>query len=274
MSEEKMNLENVQTEEKQRDSLDGGFAVVDREKLIEEETREITPWYKHFINVFVAPRQMMEENFYADPPKGNSVAIVGGLLFMIIAVLLTVMNPLTVEVTYEQFRASGIAEDMLKQKYMMAQISGVIGAVIGLFLGGLITAIGLQIAKLIAKDKIKFSMLYTLSLLSIMVSAAYTCIDRLIGYFIPTATTVLGLPILLSEELMTNNLFVTLLANFITLPAIVSIIILIIGYSVAARVSTKKSAIVILILQVVSFGISYGIAYVGQMLMQNMQMMM
>ena len=55
----KMSDLELNKSQEERDTLDGCFAVVDRERLIEEETREITPWDKHFIHVFTAPEKML-----------------------------------------------------------------------------------------------------------------------------------------------------------------------------------------------------------------------
>ncbi|PHV72111.1 hypothetical protein CS063_01125 [Sporanaerobium hydrogeniformans] len=269
-----MSEENSSIQSQERDLLDGGFAVVDREKIIEEETRVITPWYKHFINVFVAPRKMMEENFYADPPKGTSVAVVGTILFTALFLILTFANPVQVEAIYNQFRMQGIAENMLKQKYMLAQVTGLIGGLVGVFFGALLSAIGLQIFKVIAKDKCKFGSLYVLNLLAMMTSAGWMCLDRLIGYFIPTTTTVLGLPILFDAAELAKNLPMMTLVNLVTIPSIVSILILIIGYSVLTHTSTKKAAIVVLLYEALFTGLGLAIGMAMQGMMQNMQMMM
>ncbi|MDF2615238.1 MAG: hypothetical protein K0S71_3024 [Clostridia bacterium] len=266
-----MNEEKIQADSQERDLLDGGFAVVDREKIIEEETRFVTPWYKHFINVFLDPRKMMEENFYHEPPKGLSIGIVGSILFTAIMLLLTYANPIMKQQVFDSFRMNGIAEEMIAQKYAITQMSVVIGGIISIFVGGLITAVILQVAKLIAKDKGKFGSLFTTALLSNMVAAALMSIDKLIALFIPTTTTVLGLPILLSEDLLASNIPLMVIAQILTLPSIASLVILVIGYSVVARVSTKKSLAVVASVEVFFILVSMGIAYVGQMMAQNIQ---
>lgn len=267
-----MSEEKVQLDDQGRDYLDGGFAVVDREKIIEEETRVITPWYKHFINVFAAPRKMMEENFYQDPPKGVSIGIVGSVLFTIIMTLLTFQNPITKQQALDGMRMNGIAEEMLGQGYVMAQVTGTIAAVVLIFIGSFFTALVIQIVKAIIKDKGRFGSLFTVVLLSQMVAAALLCIDRLIAMMIPTASTsVLGLPILLSEDIMLTNMVLGVLAQVATIPSILSICILVIGYSVVTRTSTKKSIAVIAGVEAVFILISLGFAYAGQMFMQNMQ---
>ncbi len=264
-----MNEEKMQSGEPERDLLDGGFAVVDREKIIEEETREITPWYKHFINVFLEPRKMMEENFYHEPPKGVSVGIVGAILFTVIATLLTFANPSMKQTVYDGFRMSGISEEMIAQKYAMTQVSGVIAAVVMIFISAGLTALVIQIVKAIVKDKGKFGLLFTISLLSQMVGGALMCIDRLIALFIPTANTVLGLAVLIDEDLLAGNLMLTTIVSFVSLPTILSVVILVIGYSVATRVSIKKSTGVIISVQIFFLLVSFGLAYLGQMIMQN-----
>ncbi len=265
MSEENFNVNNDQ-----RDAMDGGFAVVDREKIIEEETRVITPWYMHFINVFCAPRKMMEENFYHEPPKGISVGIVGTILFTIIMLILTYANPLIKEQMYDAFRMQGMGEELLAQRYVMTQLGIIIGGIIMVFIIALITATVIQIVKLIVKDKGRFGSIYTAVLLSTMVSSAITCIDRLIGMFIPTANIVLGLPILLPEDIMMTNMPLAVVSQVLTIPSIAGIIILIIGYSVLTRASIKKSIGVILSVQVFFTLVGIGIAYAGQAFAQNM----
>lgn len=266
-----MSEEKIQVDTQERDLLDGGFAVVDREKIIEEETRFVTPWYMHFVNVFIAPRKMMEENFHHEQPKGLSVGIVGSILFTLIMIFLTYANPLMKQQMFDSFRMNGIAEEMIAQKYVITQITIGIGGIVGIFVGALITAVGIQVAKLIAKDKGKFGALFTLALLSNMVATGLMCIDKLIALFIPTTTTVLGLPILLSEDLLASNIPVMVLSQILTLPSILSLIILVIGYSVITRVSTKKSIAVIGSIEVFFILVSIGITYIAQMFTQNMQ---
>jgi len=269
-----VNEEKVQVDDQGRDLIDGGFAVVDREKIIEEETRFVTPWYKHFINVFLAPRKMMDENFHNDPPKGLSVGIVGNILFTVIMILLTVANPIMKQQVLDSFRMKGIAEEMMAQKFAITQVTGVIAGIAGIFIGALLVAVVIQVAKLIAKDKGKFGSIFAMVLLSNMVAAALMCVDKLIAFFIPTTTTVLGLPILLSADLLASNIPLMVISQILTLPSLLSIAILVIGYSVVASVSTKKSLVVIGSVQVFFILFSMGAAYIGQMIVQNMQVPM
>lgn len=253
----------------ERDLLDGGFAVVDREKIIEEETREITPWYKHFINIFIDPRKMMEENFYHEPPKGMGVASLGTILFTTLLILLNFANPIIKKTAYDAYRMAGIGEEFIAQKYAMSQVGGVIGGVIAVFLGALFTAVALQVAKAIVKDKGRFGSLYTLGLLSQMVSAALLCVDKCIAYFIPTDSMVLGLSILFSQEMLKANVVLNVILALFSLPSIATLIILVIGYSVITRASTKKSVAVIIGVQIFFTLISIGLALIGQMFMQQ-----
>ncbi len=150
--------------QEERDAVDGGFAVVDRERLIEEETREITPWYKHFIHVFTSPEKMMQECFNEDPPKGASVGVVGAILFTVIYYILTFMNPQYKQSILDVLRAQGIAETALDNAYRLNMITLPIGTIIGIFISCLFAAIVLQIIKAIAKDKCKFGPIYKVML--------------------------------------------------------------------------------------------------------------
>ena len=126
---------------------------------------------------------MMEDCFYEDPPKGmewdSKVCIFITLHYTYD------YNPIVKEAEYDKLRMEGIAENLIGQSYIYSKLPLIIGTVIGVFLGALITAVILKIATLIAKDKAKFSVLYTVGLLSSMVSAAMLFIDRIVGYIIP-----------------------------------------------------------------------------------------
>ncbi len=265
------NQENTQPSTNQeRDIMDGGFAVVDREKLIEEETRYITPWYKNFINVFFAPRKMMEDCFYEEPPKGMGIAIAGSVLFMLLYLILSMLNPATKEMLYNTLRMQGIAEDMISQTYIVSQIGGIVAGVIGVFISGLITAVLLKLLTLITKDKAKFSVLYTVSLLSIMVSSALLFIDRIIGNLIPTQNIVMGATVFLAADALTTNPVLYTIASVFTIPSLYAIVILIIGYAVAAGASIKKSAIAIIIMQVITTAASVALISAAMSLQSGM----
>lgn len=270
MSEEFLQTENTEAKAEERDLLDGGFAVVDREKIIEEETRTITPWPVHFINLFIAPRKMMEENFHQDPPKGMSIGIVGSILFGVIATILTFANSAQKEQVLNTLRMAGTAEEMISQQYAMAQVTGVIGVVAGVFLSALFIAVPIQIAKAIAKDKGKFGLLYTIALFAQTVSYAIMVIDRLIGLLIPTTNIVLGLPILFSPDLASTNPTLNAVASVFTLPSLASMAILVIGYSVITRASMKKSITIIAIVEVFFVLVAIGATSIGMMMTQGM----
>lgn len=279
MSEE-INQDMNKTQEElapiaERESMDGGFAVVDRERLIEEETREVTPWYKHFIHLFTAPQKMMEELFYSEPPKGISIAIVGTILFGLIYMMLTMINPASKEAIYEQFRMTGVAEESMSQLYQISMITGSIGAIVGFFIGGFLSAVMLQILKLIAKDKGKFGALFKVVLFAQIVSVAVLCIDVTIGGFLgfQSTTQIFGIGILLGEEAVAGNILLQAVASVITLANVISVIWMIIGYRAATGASTKKSVIIMVIYQIIMFGVQYGILMGTQSLTQSMMMM-
>ena len=245
--------------QEERDLMDGGFAVVDREKLIEEEIRETTPWYKNFINAFLAPRKMMEDCFYQQPPKGIGMAVMGAVIFGMIYSILVTINPISKEMAYNQLRMKGISENMLHQTFTYSLVGSAVGGVIGIFIGALITTILLKITTLIAKDKAKFSRLFTVALLSTMVSTALLCIDAIIGNIIPTIAIVMGPTVFFTEGAVITDPVLYAVASCFTIPNLWKIVILIVGYSVVTGANMKKSTISVLIMEMISdvIGISF-----------------
>lgn len=249
------DLEKKELEE-QRDAMDGGFAVVDRERLIEEETREITPWYKHFIHVFTAPGQMMEECFSIEPTKGASIGVVGCILFMTIYMLLTFMNPVTKMTTLETLRNSGIEENALNQTYSFSMISGTIGGVIGAFVMALLSAVLFQIVKAILKDRCKFGTIYKMILIATMVAMAIQCVDGLVAYAIGMSGNVFSIGLLLSDEMKKTALGVVL-TSVISLSSIISMIYMAIGYKAMTHTTIKKGITAVVIVEVISIVFTY-----------------
>lgn len=254
----------------QSDLMDGGFAVVDRERLIAEETKVITPWYKNLINIFIAPTKAMEETIEADPIKGMGLGFFWGAIFAVLCILITYMNPLQKQQLYDMLRNTGVAEDKLAQAYQMQMISGGIVGVIGVALSALIIAVGLQIIKAICRDKGRFKKIYIISLFSILVSYALTCIDSLLQLLVGTTTTVLGIGSFLSAEAVANSIMLKTLAATISVPNIWSIIVLIVGYKVMTRKSTTKAVVVVLIYELIGVAFTYGSLMVSQSAMQMM----
>lgn len=267
MSEEKQT--NVSASASQ-DMMDGGFAVVDRERLIAEETRVITPWYKNLINIFIAPTKAMEETIEADPMKGMGLGFFWSILFGIIATLITYSNPLQKQQIYDMLRNMGTAEDKIAQAYQMQVISGSIIIVISTAFAALVLAVGLQIIKAICRDKGKFKKLYIISLFSLVVSYALTCIDSVLQLVVGTKTTVLGIGALFSAEAVAGSVMLQTLAAVISVPNIWSIIVLIVGYKVMARTSTTKATVVILIYELIGVAFTYGSLMLSQSTMQMM----
>lgn len=254
-------MSDVELNKKQeeRDALDGGFAVVDRERLIEEETREITPWYKHFIHVFTAPEKMMEECFNQEPPKGASVGVVGTILFTVIYLALCFMNIAYKQTILDTLRRQGIAETALDNTYRLSMVTGSIGAVIGVFFTCLIGAIVLQIIKAIAKDKGRFGTIYTVMLLASMVGLAIQSIDAVFGLILGQYGNIFSLAVFLSPEQLANTTL-AILASVASLQGIAQIIIMIIGYKVLAHVSYKKATIIIIVYEVIMVGAQIGLS--------------
>lgn len=251
-----------ETKKDQRDQMDGGFAVVDRERLIEEEVRGVTPWYMHFIHVFTAPTKMMEECFTVEPTKGASIGVVGIILFSAIYMLISFANPIIKQTTLEMLRASGLDESKLQQTYEVSRISGTIGAVIGAFFSVLLTTILLQIVKAILKDRCKFGTMYKMAMIATMISYAILCVDGLLAYFIGVNGNVLSISFLLSEEMRTSVVG-TLLSGVISLAGIVSLIYLVLGYKIVTHGTMKKAIIAIVITEAISIACSYGLTSIA-----------
>lgn len=262
MSEIEIN-ENKQ----ERDALDGGFAVVDRERVIEEETRTVTPWYKHFINAFISPTKMFEECYGQEPYKGASYGIVGMILFTVIYLLINFSNPVIKQTTMDTLRNAGTAENMLSQTYSTTIITGIIGTIIGSFIGILFIAIILQIIKVIAKDKGKFSNLFKMLLVAQMVATFILCIDAILSSVIGVTGPILQLTTLIGDTTQ-MNIWLQGLCTLMSLSNIVCVIWMIIGYQAVTHVTMKKSCIVIAVYEILTYFLQVGMIYLGQMAMQ------
>lgn len=246
MSDLELNKQN-----EQRDTMDGGFAVVDRERLIEEETREVTPWFMHFIHVFTAPSKMMEECFSVEPTKGGSVGVVGCLLFTTIMLLVNFFNPVMKASVLDAWRSVGIAEDSLNQMYSGSMIGGTIGGVIGVFIMALVNAVLFQIIKVILKDQCKFGTIYKMILLATMVTAAVQCVDAIAAYFIGMSGNIFSISILLSDEMKATTVG-KMLSSLVSLGNIISIVYMVIGYKEMTHTTLKKGITAVAIVEIIS----------------------
>lgn len=250
------NMSDLDLEKEKRDQMDGGFAVVDRERLIEEEVRAVTPWYKHFIHVFTAPTKMMEECFSIEPTKGASIGVVGIILFSAIYMLLNFANPLVKMQTFETLRNAGLDESKLAQTYEVSRISGTIGAIIGAFISVFFTTLLIQIVKAIVKDRCKFGTLFKMVMIATTISYAILCVDALVAILVGVNGSVFSVSFLMSEEMRKGALGATL-AGIISLANIISIIYMIMGYRIVTHGTKKKAIMVILIVEIVSIALSY-----------------
>ena len=241
---------------KERDAMDGGFAVVDRERLIEEEVSSMTPWYKHFIHAFTAPGQMMEECLGIEPTKANSVGIIGCFVFTAIYTLLLLLNPINKRQTYEMLRLAGTQETALEQTYSVSVISGTIGSLIGVFFTTFITAILVQIVKAILKDRCKFSTIYKMLLLMTTVTMAVQCLDAATAWLIGVDNNVFSLKYLLSDSMKQTAMGVTLMGTF-SLSGIIGIIYMVIGYKTITHSTLKKGIIAVAIVEIVMIGFTF-----------------
>ena len=240
----------------ERDTFDGGFAVVDRERLIEEETRVVTPWYKHFINSIIAPSKMMQENLLHEPPKGNSIAVVGFILFIILITFMQHINPEIRQMVYDVLRNKDVAEDMIAQQYIVTLVVGAISSFVALFAIAFVQTLVLQILKVIAKDRCKFASLYTVMLLGLFISLVVQTADYFAANLIGVNYMVFNLASLFDRTtLMANNTLMTIL-SFFSLERIVCMIYLIMGYSMVTHKSKKKATIIVSLLEVIILGFS------------------
>lgn len=256
MSEENLN-EQLNTQEKP-DEMEGGFAVVDRERLIEEETRQVTPWYKFFIEAFTAPSKMIGECYGQEPYRGASYGVVGCMLFTALYSFLLLANPVYKSTLFETWRTLGtVAEENMQQTYTVTLISGTIGGIVGVFLSVLFSTIILQIIKVIAKDKATFSNLYKMMLIVQMVIAAVTAVDFAVAYVLGISGSVFQVGTLLGD-VNQYPVLVQALCSLGSLSNVIGFIWLVIGYREVTHTTTKKAVIVAVIMQVFSFLITLG----------------
>lgn len=265
-----MNTEDTQQTNmgKEKDLMEGGFAVVDRERLIAEETREITPWYKNILNLFVAPTKAMEETIMADPPKGLGVGFVIAAILGILCTIITYLNPLQKIFLMDTLRNSGIAEDQLASQYQLALISGSIGVIASVAVSALGTAVVLQIIRAICKDKGSFKKLFTIAIFSQIVSFVVACIDALLQMLINTKTSILSLAAVFPAETLTNNPLLQTLTSYISVTNIWSVIILIVGYKVMTQKTIRKAIIVVGIYELISILFTYGFLTLSNNMLQ------
>ena len=253
-----------------RDMLDGGFAVVDRESLIAEETKVKIPLYNNLANLFVAPSKTMEETIEADPIKGTGLGMFWSIVFAIICTLITFTNPLQKEFLYDTLRKAGTAEEKIGQVYQLQMISGSIGVIIGVIFAAFIMALGLQIIRAICRDKGSFKKLFIISLFSCVVAYALNSIDAALQLVVGTKTTVLGMGSFLGAEAVTNSILLQTLASTISVANIWSAIVLIVGYKVMTHKSMTKAVVVVLIYELIGVAITYGSLMLSQSAMQMM----
>ena len=233
---------------KQEDEMEGGFAVVDRERLIEEETRGITPWHKFFIGAFTEPSKMMEECYGTEPFRGASYGVVGCILFTMLYMFISFLNPATKVATIQALRLKGIAEESLNQTYSISMISGIIGTTIFIFISVFIAAVIIQIMKVIAKDKASFGNIYKMLLIVQMVATSVMVVDAIAAYFIGVTGSVFQIGSLLGD-ITQMPAIVQALCGIVSLSNIVSAIWLVLGYRAITHCSTKKAVIIMLIYQ-------------------------
>lgn len=236
-----------------QNAFDGAFAVVDRERLIEEETRVVTPWYKHFINSIVSPTKMMKENYLQEPPKGNSIAVVGLILSIVVIMMVSNMNAGIRQATYDILRNKGIAEDMLAQQYMVGLFIDGVSMLIGVLFSALTLSIGFQIIKSIFKDKYKFGQLYTVVLMGLYIGAFIQAIDLMVSSYIGVDYLVFSLASFADRVSLVENTRLLNILQFFSLETIVSMGYMTIGYGIISGKSNKQAFLRVAIIQLILF---------------------
>ncbi len=268
-----VNLKATQEETSaaaQHDLMDGGFAVVDRERLIAEEMKGKVPWYKNLMNLFVAPSKTMHETIEADPVKGIGLGLGWSAVFALIYMLIYYMNPLQKIALYDAYRKQGKAEEELAQVFQMGVISKCLTIVIAVAFSALITAIIFVIIKAIFRDKGSFKKLYIIALLSQVVTYAISIIDGILQYLVGTTTTILGIGAIFSAETVAASPLLWTLSSIISVSNLWSLVVLVVGYKVMTRKSTTKAVVVVGVYELLIFASTYGMFMLGQSAMQMM----
>lgn len=256
MEEDQLQEEQLQENKielsKSADEMEGGFAVVDRERLIEEETRGVTPWHKFFFGAFTEPSKMMEECYGTEPFRGASYGVVGCILFTMLYTFITFLNPAMKAATIDALRLKGVAEESLSQTYSVSMISGIIGGTVGVFFGVFITAVIVQIIKAIAKDKASFSNIYKMLLIVQMVATSIMVVDAIAAYFIGITGSVFQLGSLLGD-ISQMPVMVQAVCGVLSLSNVISAIWFVLGYRAITHCATKKAVIIMIIYQIFGF---------------------
>ena len=242
-------------DQNEQNAFDGAFAVVDRERLIEEETKVVTPWYKHFWYSMVSPTRMMQENYLQEPPKGNSIAIVGLILSITIIMMVNNNNIGIKQAAYDALRSKDIAEDMLAQQYMVKLFIDGISMFINTLFSGLILSICFQVMKPIFKDKYKFGQLYTVVLMGLYIATLIQAVDVIVSTVIGVDYLVLNLSSFVNRASLVEDVKLLSILNFFSLETIISMGYMTIGYSIITGKSKKQAFIRVIILQAILFGL-------------------
>ena len=268
MEENELQQEQSQQDQielsKAADEMEGGFAVVDRERLIEEETRGVTPWHKFFFGAFTEPSKMMEECYGTEPFRGASYGVVGCILFTMLYTFITFLNPAMKAATIDALRLKGIAEESLSQTYSVSMISGIIGGTVGAFFGVLIAAVAVQIIKAIAKDKASFSNVYKMLLIVQMVSTSIMAVDAIAAYFIGVTGSVFQIGSFIGD-ISQMPVMVQAVCSTLSLSNVISAIWFVLGYRAITHCATKKAVIIMIIYQILGFSMQFVSITMAQM---------
>lgn len=252
--------------------MEGGFAVVDRERIIEKEMEEMekASWGKNFINLFFSPSKMMKENFYQDPPQGMSIAVIGLLFFGILSMVLCYINPLFKEQIYEMYRMFGMDEAQLAEQYKMVQVVSTISAVFGVLGSGFITAIVLNTIRILLKLEGGFKVVFTAVLLAEVVQNAIYCLDLVVGNIIGVVGDVFTLKTLFEVAYLEQHVVLGIIISNISLNNICFICLTILGFKIITKSSSKKSIFVVMMMEFIYLGYQIGINKVGETIMTRL----
>lgn len=262
MEEDQLQEEQLQENKielsKSADEMEGGFAVVDRERLIEEETRGVTPWHKFFFGAFTEPSKMMEECYGTEPFRGASYGVVGCILFTMLYTFITFLNPAMKAATIDALRLKGVAEESLSQTYSVSMISGIIGGTVGVFFLVFMAAVFLQIIKAIAKDKASFSNVYKMLLIGKMVATSINVVDAIAAYFIGITGSVFQIGSFFGD-ITQMPVMVQAVCGVLSLSNVISAIWFVLGYRAITHCATKKAVIIMIIYQFFGFMVQFAL---------------
>lgn len=238
----------------QNDEMEGGFAVVDRERIIDEEIIQKVPWYRYFFQAFTSPRKMIEACYGTEPYKGASYGIIGCLLFTILCCLILYVNPVYKAYALESLRNVS-TENQLQPLYIQSCMLAIIGSCINVFFQVFIMASIIRIVIMVTKNNASFKNVYKMGLIVQMVGCAVSVVDCLTGLFIGTMNPVFQLGSLFAN-IKELPIVLQALCSFISIQTIIGAIWLYMGYK-AINHTSKGAMIATVIYEAINYGMIY-----------------